>query len=99
VPKETITRTDDAVSRGGAGRVRRQQLGIVASIARLPRTLVRERDLLADQGVEAMPTDHGFELTILRGATQRTIHVQAADLLRGSALRMELPCRQLGKER
>jgi len=34
------------------GRVRRRQLGIVAQIARLPRALVRELDLLADQGVE-----------------------------------------------
>jgi S1-C subfamily serine protease len=34
------------------GKVRRRQLGISASIARLPRALVRELDLLADQGVE-----------------------------------------------
>ena len=34
------------------GRVRRRQLGIAAQVARLPRTLVRELDLLADQGVE-----------------------------------------------
>jgi S1-C subfamily serine protease len=34
------------------GRVRRRQLGIVAQITRLPRSLVRELDLLADQGVE-----------------------------------------------
>jgi S1-C subfamily serine protease len=34
------------------GNVRRRQLGISASIARLPRALVRELDLLADQGVE-----------------------------------------------
>jgi S1-C subfamily serine protease len=34
------------------GRVRRRQLGIAAQITRLPRTLVRELDLLADQGVE-----------------------------------------------
>jgi S1-C subfamily serine protease len=34
------------------GRVRRRQLGIVAQVTRLPRALVRELDLLADQGVE-----------------------------------------------
>ena len=34
------------------GRVRRRQLGIVANVVRLPRALVRELDLLADQGVE-----------------------------------------------
>jgi len=34
------------------GQVRRRQLGIVAQVTRIPRTLVRELDLLADQGVE-----------------------------------------------
>jgi S1-C subfamily serine protease len=34
------------------GRVRRRQLGIVANVVRLPRALVRELDLLSDQGVE-----------------------------------------------
>ncbi len=34
------------------GSVRRRQLGIVAQVTRLPRSLVRELDLLADQGVE-----------------------------------------------
>ena len=34
------------------GSVRRRQLGIVANVARLPRSIVRELDLLADQGVE-----------------------------------------------
>jgi S1-C subfamily serine protease len=34
------------------GRVRRRQLGIVAQVTRMPRTLVRQLDLLADQGVE-----------------------------------------------
>src|SRR6187401_1319006 len=34
------------------GGVRRRQLGIVAQPARIPRSLVRELDLLADQGVE-----------------------------------------------
>lgn len=34
------------------GGVRRRQLGIVAQVTRLPRAIVRELDLLADQGVE-----------------------------------------------
>jgi S1-C subfamily serine protease len=34
------------------GGVRRRQLGIAAQVARIPRVLVRELDLLADQGVE-----------------------------------------------
>src|SRR4029079_3756563 len=34
------------------GGVRRRQLGIVANVTRLPRAIVRELDLLADQGVE-----------------------------------------------
>ena len=34
------------------GSVRRRQLGIVADVTRLPRSIVRELDLLADQGVE-----------------------------------------------
>ena len=34
------------------GGVRRRQLGIVANVTRLPRRVVRELDLLADQGVE-----------------------------------------------
>jgi len=34
------------------GSVRRRQLGIVAQVARIPRSIVRELDLLADQGVE-----------------------------------------------
>jgi S1-C subfamily serine protease len=34
------------------GSVRRRQLGVVAQVTRLPRALVRELDLLADQGVE-----------------------------------------------
>jgi S1-C subfamily serine protease len=34
------------------GGVQRRQLGVVANVTRLPRTLVRELDLLADQGVE-----------------------------------------------
>jgi S1-C subfamily serine protease len=34
------------------GRVRRRQLGIVAQVTRLPRALVRQLDLFADQGVE-----------------------------------------------
>jgi S1-C subfamily serine protease len=34
------------------GGVRRRQLGIVANVTRLPRSIVRELDLVADQGVE-----------------------------------------------
>ncbi|MGD9634242.1 MAG: S1C family serine protease [Pirellulales bacterium] len=34
------------------GKVRRRQLGISAQVVRLPRALVRELDLLSDQGVE-----------------------------------------------
>jgi S1-C subfamily serine protease len=34
------------------GGVRRRQLGIVAKVTRIPRALVRELDLLADQGVQ-----------------------------------------------
>jgi S1-C subfamily serine protease len=34
------------------GNVRRRQLGIVANVTRLPRALVRDLDLVADQGVE-----------------------------------------------
>jgi S1-C subfamily serine protease len=99
------------------GRVRRRQLGIAAQVVRLPRALVRELDLLADQGVEvreimangvaaqagletgdviimlagrlvtsiddlhrllmAVPADQGFDLTILRGQSQKTLHVSA----------------------
>jgi S1-C subfamily serine protease len=100
------------------GRVRRRQLGIAAQVTRLPRTLVRELDLLADQGVEVrdvsrnslaaqagieacdivvalagrvvtsvddvhrllmtVPTDQGFDLTVLRGDVLETLHVPAA---------------------
>ena len=99
------------------GRVRRRQLGIVANVTRLPRALVRELDLVADQGVEVrevaarsvaeragiqaddviialagrlvtsiddlhrllmtVPTEQGFELTIIRGDRQRNVHVPA----------------------
>src|SRR5262249_50887561 len=99
------------------GRVRRRQLGIVANVARLPRTVVRALDLLADQGVEVrevaprsiadlagirpddviialagrlvtsiddlhrllmtVPADQSFELTVVRGDVQRTLHVPA----------------------
>ena len=41
------------------GRVRRRQLGIVAQVTRLPRALVRELDLLADQGVEVREVARG----------------------------------------
>jgi S1-C subfamily serine protease len=99
------------------GRVRRRQLGIVAQVTRLPRVIVRQLDLLADQGVEVrevaprgiadragilpddviialagrlvtsiddlhrllmtVPVDQGFDLTVIRGETQRTIAVPA----------------------
>jgi S1-C subfamily serine protease len=97
------------------GGVRRRQLGIVANVTRIPRSLVRSLDLLADQGVEVrevapksvaelagirpddiivalagrlvtsiddlhrllmtVPTEQGFELTVIRGEVQRQIHV------------------------
>jgi S1-C subfamily serine protease len=41
------------------GQVRRRQLGIAAQVARLPRSLVRELDLLADQGVEVREVTRG----------------------------------------
>jgi S1-C subfamily serine protease len=99
------------------GGVRRRQLGIVANVTRLPRSVVRALDLLADQGVEVrevaprsiadlagirpddviialadrlvtsiddlhrllmtVPTDQGFELTVIRGERQQTVHVPA----------------------
>jgi S1-C subfamily serine protease len=97
------------------GQVRRRQLGIVAQVLRLPRALVRELDLLADQGVEVrevvprsiaaqagvrpddvivalagrlvtsiddlhrllmtVPSDQGFELSVIRGEALRTLAV------------------------
>jgi S1-C subfamily serine protease len=97
------------------GKVRRRQLGIVAKVTKIPRSLVRELDLLADQGVEVsdaaagsvaaeagvrpddivvalagrvvtsiddvhrllmtVPSDQGFELTVIRGEQLRTLHV------------------------
>src|SRR3954468_21571093 len=99
------------------GSVRRRQLGIVAHVTRLPRSVVRQLDLLGDQGVEVrevaarsvadlagirpddviialadrlvtsiddlhrllmtVPADHGFDLTIIRGERQQTVHVPA----------------------
>ncbi len=99
------------------GRVRRRQLGIVAAVTRLPRSVVRELDLLADQGVEVnevaprslaaqagvqagdivvalegrlvtsiddlhrllmtLPAEQGFELTVIRGERQLSIHIGA----------------------
>jgi S1-C subfamily serine protease len=100
------------------GKVRRRQLGISAQVVRLPRALVRELDLLADQGVEVhelvrgglaheagieqgdiivalagrlvtsiddihrllmtVPTDQGFDLTVVRGDVEHTMHIAAA---------------------
>jgi S1-C subfamily serine protease len=99
------------------GKVRRRQLGISASVTKLPRSLVRELDLLADQGVEVqdvvtgslaaragvrpgdiivalagrlvtsiddihrllmtVPTEQGFELTVIRGDRLALVHVVA----------------------
>jgi len=99
------------------GQVRRRQLGIAVQVTRLPRALVRELDLLADQAVEVrevtrgsvaaaagldpgdlivalagrlvtsiddlhrllmmVPTDRGFELTILRHERLQTVQVPA----------------------
>jgi S1-C subfamily serine protease len=99
------------------GNVRRRQLGVVAKVAKIPRSLVQALDLLADQGVEvsdvapgsiaadagvlpddiivalagrvvtliddvhrllmAIPSDQGFELTVIRGHALRTLHVPA----------------------
>jgi S1-C subfamily serine protease len=99
------------------GNVRRRQLGIVAQVAKIPRAVVRELDLLADQGVEVrdvvprgiasnagvrpddvivelngrlvtsiddlhrllmtVPTDQGFEITVVRGDVLRPIQVTA----------------------
>ncbi|MEX2310111.1 MAG: trypsin-like peptidase domain-containing protein [Pirellulales bacterium] len=57
----------------GHGQVRRRQLGIVAQVTRLPRSLVRSLDLLADQGVEVREVaDRGV-------ASQAGIH--AGDLI------------------
>jgi S1-C subfamily serine protease len=100
------------------GLVRRRQLGIHATVVRLPRSLVQRLDILSNQGVEVrevapksvadlvglrpgdvivalegrvvtsvddvhrllmtLPSDKGFELTIVRGEALRTIHVPAA---------------------
>lgn len=50
------------------GRVRRRQLGIVASTVHLPRALVREHDLLSDQAVAVVktPSDKSAGATALR---------------------------------
>jgi S1-C subfamily serine protease len=99
------------------GGVRRRQLGIVANVTRLPRAMVRELDLLSDQGVEVrevaprsvadlagirpddvivalagrlvtsiddlhrllmtIPANQEFELSVIRGEEQQTLHVPA----------------------
>jgi S1-C subfamily serine protease len=43
----------------GHGQVRRRQLGITAHVCPLPRTLVRELDLLSDQAVEVLDVQSG----------------------------------------
>jgi len=99
------------------GEVRRRQLGISAQVVRLPKALVRELDLLADQGVEVhelvrgglaqeagieqgdiivalagrlvtsiddihrllmtVPTDQGFDLTVIRGEVEHIVTIPA----------------------
>jgi S1-C subfamily serine protease len=62
------------------GKVRRRQLGISASIARLPRALVRELDLLADQGVEVQDVVVG-SLAALAGVRPGDVIVALAGRL------------------
>jgi S1-C subfamily serine protease len=62
------------------GGVRRRQLGIVANVARLPRALVRELDLLADHGVEVRE--------VVSQSLAAKAGVQAGDILVGLAGRL-----------
>jgi S1-C subfamily serine protease len=62
------------------GRVQRLSLGIVAAVVALPRRLVRELDLLADQAVEVMETRDG-------GAAAKA-GIQAGDLIVAAAGRI-----------
>jgi S1-C subfamily serine protease len=55
------------------GHVRRRQLGIAAQVTRLPRMLVRELDLLADQGVEVRE--------VTRGGLAAEAGLQAGDVI------------------
>jgi S1-C subfamily serine protease len=55
------------------GRVRRRQLGITAQVVRLPRALVRELDLVADQGVEVRG--------VLAGSLADTAGIQSGDVI------------------
>src|SRR6185295_11400055 len=54
------------------GSVRRRQLGISASIARIPRSLIRELDLLAEQGVQVQE--------VVRGSLAHEAGVQSGDV-------------------
>jgi S1-C subfamily serine protease len=62
------------------GKVRRRQLGISASVVHLPRALVRELDLLADQAVEVQSVVPG-SLAAQAGIQSGDIIVALADRL------------------
>jgi S1-C subfamily serine protease len=55
------------------GKVRRRQLGISAQVVRLPRALVRELDLLADQGVEVHE--------LMRGGLAQEAGIEQGDII------------------
>jgi S1-C subfamily serine protease len=57
----------------GYGTVRRRQLGISAQVCMLPRTLVRELDLLAEQAVEV--------IDVQAGSAAATAGIQRGDIL------------------
>lgn len=55
------------------GRVRRRMLGVTATASPIPRRLVREHDLLADQGVEVV--------SVVRGSPAEVAGLSAGDLV------------------
>lgn len=55
------------------GKVRRRQLGISAQIVRLPRALVRELDLLSDQGIEVQE--------VMRGGLAHVAGIESSDII------------------
>lgn len=57
----------------GHGRVRRRQLGITATVAKLPRSVVLEFDLLADQAVQVMD--------VLPGSPAHGAGIEAGDVI------------------
>jgi S1-C subfamily serine protease len=57
----------------GHGRVRRRQLGITATVAKLPRSLLLEFDLLSDQGVAVME--------LLPGSPAHQAGIRAGDVI------------------